>query len=328
MKTAKRLLTLFLSLGVGILLIWLVVRGCTPKDMADMKRALTRANLWWLLVSALLGMVSHISRAIRWNYTLSAICIQTGFWNRLCAVVINYLVNLAIPRMGEVSRCAVLSRYENTPFDKTFGTLITERVIDLLVLVLLAASFVAWQHHAVLSYLHVLSQGKIPNRKMLLVLSISTLVALAIGLFCLKKSNHPLAQKIKTPIRGLVEGMRAIDKVKQKWAFIGHTILIWSLYMLMTGVCYFALPETTSVPFSGVLGAFVLGGISIIITPGGLGAYPIAIQQILLRYGVTAATGYAFGWLVWLAQTLMVLTLGLASTIALPLINKGHIWRR
>ncbi len=328
MKKPKRLLTLFLSLGLGILLIWLVVRKFTPKDVAEMKSALERTDLWWLLVSAILGIISHISRAIRWDYTLSAIGIQTGFWNRFFAVMTNYMVNLAIPRMGEVSRCAVLTRYENTPFNKAFGTLIAERVIDLLVLVFLAVGFVTWQHHAVLSYLYALFQDKIPRVEMLLAISVSASAGLGAGLFLLRKSKHPLAQKTKTLTQGLVEGVRSIGKVKRKWAFVGYTILIWSLYVSMTGVCYLALPETRSVPFAGVLGAFVLGGISIIATPGGLGAYPIAIQQVLLRYGVTAAAGYAFGWLIWLVQTFMVLTLGLASAIALPLVNKGYPWRR
>lgn len=322
-KKRNRLLTLFISLALGILLIWLVVKDFTASDFHEIEGILLRAKLGWLLFSAFLGMLSHISRAIRWHYTLEPLGIKTGFWNRWLAVMVNYLVNLAVPRMGEVSRCAVLVRYEGAAFDKAFGTLITERALDLLILLLLIAAFVLWQYDVVFSYLNGLFSARMLHSAVGLAVLIGLLCLLAGGLLFLKKSNHRLARRVRDFLRGLAEGIRAIGRMRQKGAFIGHTILIWGLYLMMAYVCYFALRETAVVPFAGVLGAFVLGGLTIIATQGGLGAYPIAIQQILLLYGIGATTGYAFGWLIWIAQTLMVLTLGFASLIALPLINKN-----
>lgn len=321
-KKRNRLLGILFSLSLGFFLIWLVIKGFTAIELQELQGVLARAEPGWLLLSAGLGVLSHVSRALRWRYTLHPIGVASSFWNRWFAVMVGYLVNLAIPRMGEVSRCAVLARYEEAPFDKALGTLITERAIDLLILLLLIGTFLIWQHSIVLSYLKRLPASQTQQGELLLALSSLLLIASITGGIFLKKSDHRIARKIRALLRGLVEGVRALAKVEHKWAFVVHTLLIWGLYLSMAYVCYFALAETSTVPLAGVLGAFVLGGISMVATQGGLGAYPIAIQQILLLYGIGATTGYAFGWLIWIAQTLMILTLGFASVIALPLVNR------
>ena len=143
-------------------------------------------------------------------------------------------------------------------------------------------------------------------------------------LFLWTKTERGIVKKTKDIIIGLYEGVISIFKMKKKWAFIGHTIFIWAMYLLMFYLCFFSLPETQNVPFGGILTAFVLGGFTVVLTNGGIGAYPLAIQAVLLLYDIDKNTGGAFGWIVWSAQTVMLLFFGLISFILIPLYNKRY----
>ena len=318
----KTIITIAGSLGLGIFLIWLVVRNFDQKELEQMRKALLRVDYFWLFLSALLGVFSHISRAIRWNYTLGAIGLRTNFMNRWFCVMINYLVNLAIPRMGEITRCAYLSSYEKIPFEKTFGTLIAERVLDFIILAFLILIFLFYQYDLVYDFVFEKLITIIPSKGVLIGLTTFGVLGIAIVVYLFKYSKSTLALGVKKIFNGLKEGFFSILKLENKVAFIAHTLLIWALYIAMFYVCFFALGETSSVPFIGILGAFILGGLSMMATQGGFGAYPLAISQALLLYGVVEITGYAFGWAVWAAQTLMVLVLGVASIVLMPLYNK------
>jgi len=140
--------------------------------------------------------------------------------------------------------------------------------------------------------------------------------------FFLDKKEHPFIDKLKGIIVGLYEGVASIFKMKKKWQFLGHTAFIWVMYLLMFYLCFFSLPETKDVPIGGILTAFVLGGFTIVLTNGGIGAYPLAIQAVLLLYGVDKNTGAAFGWIVWTAQTLMLVIFGAISFVLMPIYNK------
>ena len=318
----KTIATITVSLGLGIFLIWLVMRDFGEQEITEMREALIGVDYFWLFLSALLGAISHISRAVRWNYTLKPIGLKTDFINRWFSVMINYLMNLAFPRMGEVTRCAYLSSYENIPFDKTFGTLITERVLDFIILGILILIFLFFQYNLVFDFVFEKFLIVIPSKGVLISLILLGLLGIAIVAYLFKYSKNSIVLRVKKIFIGLKEGVLSIAKLEKKVAFIVHTLLIWALYIAMFSVCFFALNETSNVPFIGILGAFILGGLSMIATQGGFGAYPLAISQILLLYGVAETTGYAFGWAVWVAQTLMVLVLGLASIVLMPLYNK------
>lgn len=324
-KFVSTALKLIVSLGLGVVLIWLVVRNLTENDIQEITQSFKTANYWWILASIFFMLLSHLSRAKRWQYTLEPLGYTPKFPNTFFTVMLGYLANLAIPRMGEVSRVAALSRYENIPFNKNFGTLISERIIDLLILILLIVVlfFIEFDKLEGL-YNELISNAgsKIPGTTALLgTLAIGAIFG-GVALWFIFNSTIPFFVKIKEIIQGLLDGVLSIGKMKNKWLFLFHTVFIWTMYILMFLVCFFALPETKDVPFGGILGGFVLGGISLLATQGGLGAYPLAIQQILVLYGVTANQGYAFGWIVWVAQTIMVLLLGVISVIALPIYNK------
>ena len=318
----KTTVTIAVSLGLGIFLIWLVMRDFGEQEIEEIKKALVGVDYFWLFLSALLGAITHISRAIRWNYTLQPICLKTNFMNRWFSVMINYLINLTIPRMGELSRCAYLSLYEKIPFDKTFGTLITERILDFIILAILILIFLFFQYDLVFDFVFEKILIAIPPKGVLISLMVLGLLGVAVVVYLFKYSKSVLVIRVKKTFIGIKDGVLSIAKLKNKVAFIAHTLLIWALYITMFYVCFFALNETSNVPFIGILGAFILGGLSMIATQGGFGAYPLAISQALSLYGVAKTTGYAFGWAVWTAQTLMVLVLGLASILLMPIYNK------
>ncbi len=257
--------------------------------------------------------------------------------------MIGYLANLAIPRLGEASRCAVMARYEHLPFERLFGTVIAERIADMLMLLIIMGIAIISQFDNLFTLLNQdLSaqdisdnpdstlQGesmmdailaKLPSTwTIMIVLSIG-IVALIGFIFILRRSNHPFITKIKHIFVGLWEGMKSIYEMEHKWYFIFHTVFIWFMYIMMFYVAIFSLPGIKDVPVEAVLVTFVTASFAFIIVQGGLGAFPIMVMITLAMYGVDKNEGLAFGWIIWTAQTLLVIIVGLISLLLMPFIN-------
>lgn len=241
------------------------------------------------------------------------------FANSFMAVMVGYLANFGVPRSGELLRAATLSTYEGVPFEKAFGTIISERIADVLMMLLIITATLLFQTEHLLEYFHVNEINPILSFVILFILLAFGILALII----IRRSKHPLLIKFKNFAKGLLEGMRSIIKMKQKWKFIFHTVFIWAMYIAMFYVIIFAVPETASMPFSVVMAAFVVGSFAISATNGGIGVYPIAIGAILMLYNFSRQGGEAFGWLTWGAQSLVVLVLGALSFVFLPVFNRS-----
>lgn len=325
-KTIFNALKVILPLGLGIYLVWFFYSSLSEQDKLDIAVSFKSANYNWITFSLFFGLLSHLSRAYRWNYTLEPLGYKTKFWNNFFAVMIGYLVNLAVPRLGELTRCGVSARYEKIPFNKLLGTVIAERVADFIILILITISVVIIQFDIikglVFEILNKLTDAVSGLALYGLVGVFGLLTLAAIYFLLLNKKQNPIIEKIKVIVIGLYEGVASIFKMKKKWQFLGHTIFIWLMYLLMFYLCFFSLPETKDVPIGGILTAFVMGGFTIVLTNGGIGAYPLAIQAVLLLYGVDRNTGAAFGWIVWTAQTLMLLIFGAISFFLMPIYNK------
>lgn len=319
-------LKVILPLGLGLYLVYFFYSSLSPQDKKDIVVSFQSANYGWIIFSLFFALLSHLSRAYRWNYTLEPLGFKTKFWNNFFAVMIAYLVNLAVPRLGEISRCGVTARYEKVPFNKLLGTVIAERVADFLILIAITISVVFIQFNViqglVLEIVETMSE-KASGLITLGIVGVLGLIASVVVYFVfLRKANNPLIEKATGLVKGLYEGVASIFKMEKKWQFLGHTIFIWVMYLLMFYLCFFSLPETKDVPVGGILTAFVLGGFTIVLTNGGIGAYPLAIQAVLLLYGVDKITGGAFGWIVWTAQTLMLIVFGAISFFLMPIYNK------
>lgn len=319
--SVKSVLKKTIPLALGVFLIWISLSKLTPEDIESVKTSFKTANYWWVLLSLTLGVLSHFSRAYRWKFMLEPLGYKPKFLNSAMAVIIAYLVNLGIPRAGELSRAAVLAEYEDVPFEKGFGTIVAERVADLI----MYAFFILLAFFAQYELIKNELSKKLPDNPLYTTIA---LIAISIGVFVflkwLKKSKKDSVIKLRTFISGLIVGVKSIFTMKKKWAFIFHTLFIWVMYILMLYVAKFAIPETANISINAVLISFVIGTFSYAATNGGIGAYPIAIQTALLLYSVSPNAGLSFGWIMWTSQTLMVLVFGGLSFLFLPLYNKSR----
>ena len=308
----------FLPLLLGIFLIWYSLSSATPAEREELWNNIKLADLKWVYLSVFLGILSHLSRAYRWKYLLEPLGYKPHLANSFMAVMGGYLANLGVPRSGEVLRGATISTYEKIPFDKAFGTIVSERIADLAMVLIITTFGFLIQTEGLVDYFEENNINPFISIGIFLVFII-------FGVFVLnlvRRSNHPFMVKIKDFARGLLEGMRSIVRMKKKKEFIFHTLFIWTMYLLMFYVIKFAIPETNSLSIAGFMAAFIVGTFAITTTNGGIGVYPIAMGAVLLLFGINQQAGEAFGWIMWGSQTLMVLILGGLSFLFLPIYNQ------
>lgn len=299
-------------------MIWYSLSSATPAEREELWNNILLADLKWVYLSVFFGILSHLSRAYRWKYLLEPLGYKPRLANSFMAVMGGYLANLGVPRSGEVLRGATISTYEKVPFDKAFGTIVSERIADLAMVLIITTFGFLIQTEGLVNYFR--------DNEINPFISIGIFFAFIIfGVFILnliRRSNHPFMVKIKDFARGLLEGMRSIVRMRKKKEFIFHTIFIWVMYLLMFYVIKFALPETYSLSMAGFMAAFIVGTFAITTTNGGIGVYPIAMGAVLLLFGINQQAGEAFGWIMWGSQTLMVVILGGLSFLFLPIYNQ------
>lgn len=312
--TIKKSLKIILPLALGGFLVWYSLSKISIDVLIGYFK---NAKYSWIFLGLFFGILSHLSRAYRWKFMLEPIGYKPKFTNSVLAVLIAYLVNLAIPRAGEVSRAAVLSNYENVPFEKGFGTIVAERIADLIMMLIIVAITLFVQF----DFIYDLLTKNFDPTKIILIL-----VALIIGFFVftsfVKKAKKGFLLKIKTFVSGLIEGVTSIFKMKNKWAFIFHTVFIWAMYVAMFWATIPAI-EGLNVPIGGVLIGFIAGGFSIAATNGGVGLYPIAVAGAFALFGIDEEPANAFGWIMWTGQTAMIVVFGGLSFLVLPIYNKN-----
>ncbi len=238
--------------------------------------------------------------------------------NSIMAVFIAYLTNFGIPRSGEVMRAVVFTNYENVPFEKGFGTIVAERIADMLVMLLIILITLFLQYDFISDLLI-----KNFNPQTLIIGLIVLIILGAVFFTLIRNAKSGFTFKIKKFILGAVEGATSIFKMKKKWAFIAHTLFIWFMYILMFYVTIFAVPELKNVPLAAVLIGFIAGGFSIAASNGGLFVYPAAILAAFSLFDLEQNPSFAFGWIMWSAQSGLILIFGVLSFIFLPVFNRG-----
>jgi hypothetical protein len=313
-------------LGLGILIIWLSIRNLTLSEKDEIIHSFRTANYNWVFLAIILGILSHVLRSLRWMIFLEPMGYHPTFKNTFYAVMVGYFANMAFPRLGEVTRCGILAKYEKIPFNKSFGTVVTERALDLIIFFLLFLLTIFTQIGTLREYLndHVYPglQGKFidPFSNPLFLTAIAGFLAFVILLFIIlrkKIKNSKFYHKIISLIHGFWEGFKSLSQIRQPVLFVFYSIAIWFLYFLMVYVCFFCFTSTSTLDPGAGLSSLVLGTIGIMITPGGIGLYPAIIQETLLLYGLSRATGLALGWISWTAQTAMIFIVGGLSLILL-----------
>ena len=310
----KKVLKIVLPLALGSFLVWYSLSDISLEILGNYFK---EANYSFILLGLFFGILSHLSRAYRWKFMLEPLGFKPKFINSVLAVLVGYLVNLAIPRAGEISRATVMTNYEKIPFEKAFGTIVAERIADLIMML----SIIAFTLFVQFDFIYdLLSKNFNP-----LKIGIG-LVVLIVGFYIftsfVKKATSGFLLKIKTFISGLIEGVTSIFKMKNKWAFIFHTVFIWAMYVAMFWATIPAI-EGLNLPFGGILIGFIAGGFSIAATNGGIGLYPIAAAGALALFNVPTETATAFGWIMWTAQTALIVVFGGLAFLLLPIYNKN-----
>tara|TARA_B100000767_G_scaffold209696_1_gene196664 strand:+ start:4428 stop:5399 length:972 start_codon:yes stop_codon:yes gene_type:complete len=317
----KKLIKFFkilLPLLIGIFFIYLSIKETTESDREIIYKAVKNADYRFVFLSLCMGLLSHFSRAYRWNFMLHPMGYRPKLINNILSIFIVYIANLGVPRSGEFFRATVMKTYENIPFEKSFGTIIAERMVDIIMLFLVIGIALLLQFEFIISFLE-----KQHFNPVSLIISLVLLgCSLWILIKQLKKSSSVLAKKILGIIKGLTEGILTLVKMPKKWAYLFHTILIWWLYVFMFYVVKLALPETFDLPFEALLIGFIVGAITISVTNGGIGIYPFSVSLVLISYGISKESSLAFGWIMWTSQTVTAIVFGSLSFFILPLINR------
>lgn len=313
----KKLLSLSIPLVIGLGIIYYQFSTLTQNELDKIKVCFQKADYTFIFLSLIVALFGYWSRAYRWKYSLNHLGYKTKFHNDFFTVCVSYLVNLTIPRSGEISRAALLKKYEKVPFDKGFGTIVAERIVDLLVFLLFVILAFILQFEKLYAFL----ASKIPFEK-IIILGISMSILGIIFILVWIYAEWKIIQKLKEKLAGLIEGMQSIYKMKDKWKYIFHSFFIWFSYLIMFYVTIYALPETSNLTFDIVIMGFIFGTLAVGFTNGGLGAYPLAVAMIFSIFGVSKDVGIAFGWLTWTSQTILTIFLGLLSYLFLPILNK------
>lgn len=261
--------------------------------------------------------MSHLSRAYRWKYLLNPLGYHPKLKNLIGSVLVNYLSNLGIPRSGEVLRVTAIYAYEKIPFSKAVGTVISERVIDLLIMLLLVFSAIYVGGDWVKAELSE-SFGQLMSINIIIVL----VVAIIVFALLINSERFPFMARIKSFFINIYQGILSIGSVSNAYAFWAHTIFIWLMYIMMFWVIQFSLPLSATLGLDVILLGFVAGGLSITVTNGGIGLYPLAVATVLNHYGMSYEIALAYGWIAWSSQTIMILIFGGLSFAFLPVINR------
>lgn len=316
-KKVSKFLSVLIPFLLGVGIIIYQYNSFSQSQIAEIKNYFRNANYLYICLSLLIALFGFWSRAYRWKFSLEHMGYKTHIHNNIMAVCIAYLMNLTVPRSGEVSRALVLKKYENIPFDKAFGTIVAERVVDLLIFLLFVIVGFIFQFNVFKDYV----LEKVPFEK-LMILMVIGFIGFIVFILIWVYSNWSIVNKIKEKLSGLIEGMTSILKMKNKWPFLFHSFFIWFTYILMFYVTIFALNETRDISFGAVVIAFIFLSLAIGFTNSGFGVYPLIVAEIFVLYGVSKTAGTAFGWLAWTSQTLLMIVLGGLSFILLPILNR------
>ena len=292
----------------------------SDEDIQKTKDAFFEANYFWIALSLVIAFLGHLSRAYRWRFLLDPLGYKPKLRNAYHAVMAGYVINYTIPRSGEVARAGLLTSYEKVPFEKGFATIVIERLIDVLMLggIIVLTGYLQTDSD---QFKSITSSDPKESSNLIWYLLGGAVLFGVIGLGVYFKFTK-VRTFVNEKIRGFWEGLKSIWTMKKKWAFIFHTLFIWSSYVAMIWFSALAFPETANMPIGAIFGAFVVGAFAVALLPGGIGVYPIWITQVLFMYEIDFA---GFGIFIWVVQTALIVVLGLLSLFLIQRQPKAEI---
>jgi uncharacterized protein (TIRG00374 family) len=332
-KKIFNILKYIFFLAIGVLLFWWIYKDEPFREYVE---AFKNLKYGWIAASVIFGVLSQVSRALRWNMLIRPLGYRPKFYNSFLAVYILYLVNLLLPRAGEVFRCTVMTRYEKVPFVKLVGTVFIERMADFITLTILSVLIILSQLKVVVGFFNTHPDMK---DKLFSILSIRNivLVILVIGVVVLlfflsqryfRKKGHEgnsLAFKLKSIKYNFIEGLRSIAKLENKWLFIGHTLFIFLMWLFMLYVVFLAYKPTSHLSLQTGMITFLMGGLAMLApVQAGIGAWHFMVIETLIIYGIPQPEGKVFALIAHATTNLIYLLFGSIAMILMPLINEGR----
>ena len=329
-KRTKSIIQFIVLLGVGILLTYLSVKSVWP-ERDKIINSFKTANYFWVGVSLAISFLSHYLRAFRWNYLLKPLGYSVKPANAVGAVLVGYFANYGLPRMGELTRCTLVTKYDDVPFEVALGTVITERIVDMLLLLVIfvLTLFAQFSELKTLATEYIvdplmLKFNGISEQPVKFIVFISVLVIAFIGFMLVrKKLAQALTGKFGNIIKGFGNGLSSVKDIDKKFQFIALSVAIWASYFYSLYACFFAFSGTSGLGHSECLVLLLFGTFGVAFSAGGLGAYPAIIFALLTyTYHIDKISATAFPWMSWGSQFVLIVLLGILSLILLPIINK------
>lgn len=316
-KQLGKWLSIVLPILLGIFLTVYTYNKFSAAEIEVIKSKFKNADYYYVSLAVLVGLAGNMLRAYRWKYMLDHLGYHSTFQNNFMAVNIGYLLNLTVPKSGEISRAVIVKKYNGIPFDKGFGTIVAERIIDMFFLLFFMCLAILLQFTIVKAFII----DKVPLKLLLMVMTLGIFFCIVLILIY-KKSKSRFVLAFKEKIAGLKEGVMSIFHMKEKWTYLFQTVLIWGSYLITYYFATKVIPETSVLGVSAIITSFVVGSIAIAFTNSGFGSYPFLTSKVLLFYAIAETAGNAFGWIIWTSQMCLVLVLGLLSFLFLPILNR------
>ncbi|MGE0088503.1 MAG: lysylphosphatidylglycerol synthase transmembrane domain-containing protein [Bacteroidales bacterium] len=320
-----KIINFFIFLSIGLILLYFAFKGI---DFNSLLNDLKSANYSWVALSLVFAFFAYMSRAYRWKLLIEPLNYNPPFKNVFYAVMVGYLANLAFPRIGEITRCGSLTKSDKIPIDSLIGTVIIERAIDMVVLLLLLfiifvakieyfGSFIK-ENIFIPIYNKFINAVDFPFYYWILIIAV---IAGFVGIFYYfrkKLKRVKVIHKFRKLLRGVFAGIKTVTKMRNRWEFLLHTIIIWVMYFFMTYVVVYAIPATESLkPIDGLF-LLVIGGLGMAApVQGGIGAFHWIVSSGLLLYDITKTDGLVFATIQHESQVFMVLILGTLSLLML-----------
>jgi glycosyltransferase 2 family protein len=312
-KKALKTIQFFVFLALGVLLMYLAFKGI---DLNLLWNGIKQANYWWILLSLIFATGGFILRGIRWKILIEPLGFKPKNTNIFYAVMTAYIANLAFPRMGEIARCGALTRTDKVPFDSLVGTVIVERIVDFVTLLVLIAIVLIAKFEMVGGFFmkEILDplMAKFSSGT-LWILGFVALVAIVLVFVALNmfKEKVPLFKKILGFVTGIFSGIKSVIRMKKRGWFLLHTALIWTMYWLGTYVVFFAIGPTSHLNIFDALFILVIGGLGMTApVQGGFGAFHWIISLGLILYGIPQDQGLLYATLLHESQVVYILLVG------------------
>ncbi len=328
-KRLYSILNYFLFLGGGIFLVWWQLKEMTPAEEKEFYHAFTYANYWLIIPIVIMMVLSHLCRSLRWKLLMEPLGYDPKLKNVFAVTMVGYLANSAVPRLGEILKCTFLARYEKLKVDKLVGTILVERTFDLFCFLVFIGITILIQISVVGKFvqdklsLMAHSSGMPFWAKSLIIIAGIMAAVLLLKMVFKKFPGNKIIIRTKNFFTGIGIGFTTIRNLKKRKLFIAYTLFIWAMYLLEIYIGFRAMGGTSHLGINAACSVLTLATLAMIVTPGGIGSFPLFVMKTLTMYKIAEELGKAFGWLIWGVSTGIVITIGLTCLLVLPYLNRN-----